>query len=111
MPQGQIHWGWLHYRVADHMIIDIWRYGLILLAFYGLGAALYYFHTVKERNPLHVWAVIVNALIAVFIVLQEAEQVGKPMLVWRLPYQTALILAVWWSIQIARRSRSRGVEL
>jgi len=111
LPQtSEIHWRWLHYRVSDHIIIDLWRYGVIVLAFYAIGAGIWYFykqHHVKSRTRTS--AVIVNEMVSLLIVLQEAEQIGKPMLVWRLPYQTALIIAVWYSIQVSRRARKQGV--
>jgi len=111
VPEGgeQIHWPWLHYRIPDHIVIDLWRYGIILVAFYALGAGLWYFYKQHHtRNKMRTSAVIVNTLISVFVVLQEAEQIGKPMLVWRLPYQTIMIAAVWYSIRVSRRARAKG---
>lgn len=108
---GQINWSWLTYRISDHMVIDVWRYGLTALSFYALAAGIYYFTKVHIHNRLHVMSVIVNSLVAIYVILQEVEQYGKSMLVWRLPFQTVIMMAVWYSVIVSRRARYQGVEL
>jgi hypothetical protein len=109
-PVGQIHWTWLTYRIADHLWIDAWRYAVIVGAFFAIGAAWFYYTRVEHKIRVHSIYVCTNTAVAIFIILQEAQQLGLPMLVWRLPYQTLIVCLIWWSVHESRRLRTEGAR-
>jgi hypothetical protein len=107
---GSVHWRWLNYHIGDHIIIDVWRYGLVLLAFFSIGAGIFYWRGVRRKIALHSYMVIINTLVAILFILQEVEQFGKPMLVWRLPYETVVLTFIWAVIRASHRLREEGDE-
>lgn len=78
----------LRYVVADNSLVDVWR-TLVVLA----SGLLIVMCLVRLMQQERFWSAIAIGSTAVLGGLQESEQLGKPMLVWRLPLLTLSIIA------------------
>lgn len=108
MNETAIHWYWLQYMVKDHLWIDFWRCIVIFLAFFGIGAAFVWIKSVPVKTFSHALHVTTNTLLCLYIALQESQQIGAKMLVWRLPYETLLLVFVYETVRVSRRKRDRA---
>lgn len=79
----------MNIRIADNGFIDACRIVTMILAAIMCGAAMGWLSrrvdTIAER--------IFIAMVGIFIIAQEAQQIGKAMLVWRMPYLSVLVFA------------------
>ena len=103
-PVGTLNWAWLNYRINDHLIIDLWRYAVIILAFFAIGVLAVHLRD-RIRDRLVLAGSITHALVGMFIILQEVNQLGKPMLVWRLPFATIILVSMIITTRVSRDER------
>lgn len=102
---SQIDWSPFHYRVMDTMFYDGLRTFTVFAAGFVVASTIRYFRETREhRDSAHTLVVWSNFVVALVFMLIEAEQIGRPLLVWRLP---AIDVALALMIMSIRKMRSQ----